>query len=87
MNPSTEELLAACTAANASQVLILPNNKNVILAAEQVVQLVPDDVGVTIVPTKTVVQGIAAQLAFNGEDAPDENAAAMIEAAGGRLHD
>ena len=81
MNPSTEELLAACTAANASQVLILPNNKNVILAAEQVVQLVPDDVGVTIVPTKTVVQGIAAQLAFNGEDALDENAAAMIEAA------
>ncbi len=81
MNPSTEELLAACTAANAAQVLILPNNKNVILAAEQVSQLVPDDVGVTVVPTKTVVQGIAAQLAFNGEDSPDENAAAMIEAA------
>ena len=81
MNPSTEELLAACTAANATQVLILPNNKNVILAAEQVAQLVPDDVGVTIVPTKTVVQGIAAQLAFNGEDAPDANAAAMTEAA------
>jgi DAK2 domain fusion protein YloV len=81
MNPSTEELLAACTAANASQVLILPNNKNVILAAEQVSQLVPDDMGVTIVPTKTVVQGIAAQLAFNGEDSPDENAAAMTEAA------
>lgn len=81
MNPSTEELLAACTAANASQVLILPNNKNVILAAEQVAQLVPDDVSVTIVPTKTVVQGIAAQLAFNSEAAPDENAAAMTEAA------
>ena len=81
MNPSTEELLAACTAANASQVLILPNNKNVILAAEQVAQLVPDDVSVTIVPTKTVVQGIAAQLAFNSEAAPDENAAAMAEAA------
>ena len=81
MNPSTEELLAACTAANASQVLILPNNKNVILAAEQVSQLVPDDMGVTIVPTKTVVQGIAAQLTFNGEDSPDENAAAMTEAA------
>ncbi|MDE2994853.1 MAG: DAK2 domain-containing protein, partial [Chloroflexota bacterium] len=81
MNPSTEELLAACTAANASQVLILPNNKNVILAAEQVAQLVPDDVSVTIVPTKTVVQGIAAQLAFNSEESPDENAAAMTEAA------
>ena len=81
MNPSTEELLAACTSANASEVLILPNNKNVILAAEQVSQLVPDDVSVTIVPTKTVVQGIAAQLAFNGEDSADENAAAMTEAA------
>ena len=81
MNPSTEELLAACTAANATQVLILPNNKNVILAAEQVAQLVPDDVSVTIVPTKTVVQGIAAQLAFNSEASPDENAAAMTEAA------
>ncbi len=81
MNPSTEELLAACTAANATQVLILPNNKNVILAAEQVAQLVPDDVSVTIVPTKTVVQGIAAQLAFNSEESPDENAAAMTEAA------
>ncbi len=81
MNPSTEELLAACTAANATQVLILPNNKNVILAAEQVAQLVPDDVSVTIVPTKTVVQGVAAQLAFNSEESPDENAAAMTEAA------
>ena len=81
MNPSTEELLAACTAANATQVLILPNNKNVILAAEQVAQFVPDDVSVTIVPTKTVVQGIAAQLAFNSEESPDENAAAMTEAA------
>ena len=81
MNPSTEELLAACTAANATQVLILPNNKNVILAAEQVAQLVPDDVSVTIVPTKTVIQGIAAQLAFNSEASPEENAAAMTEAA------
>ncbi len=81
MNPSTEELLAACVAANASEVIILPNNKNVILGAEQVIQLVPDDVDVTIVPTKTVVQGIAAQLAFNGEDSPAMNAAAMTEAA------
>ena len=81
MNPSTEELLAACTAANASQVLILPNNKNVILAAEQVAQLTPDDVDVTIVPTTSVVQGIAAQLVFDDEAAPDENAAAMTEAA------
>ena len=81
MNPSTEELLAACTAANASQVLILPNNKNVILAAEQVAQLTPDDVDVTIVPTTSVVQGIAAQLVFDSEAAPDENAAAMTEAA------
>ncbi|MAG35025.1 MAG: hypothetical protein CL878_02065 [Dehalococcoidia bacterium] len=81
MNPSTAELLAACEAANAADVLILPNNKNVILAAEQVAQLTPDHMRMTVVPTTTVIQGIAAQLAFNGEASPAENAAAMTEAA------
>jgi DAK2 domain fusion protein YloV len=63
MNPSTEELLGAIREANARHVVVLPNDKNVILAAESAAKLA--DVTVTVIPTRTVAQGMAALVAFD----------------------
>jgi DAK2 domain fusion protein YloV len=63
MNPSTEELLGAIREANARHVVILPNDKNVILAAQSAAKLA--DVKVTVIPTRTVAQGMAALVAFD----------------------
>jgi DAK2 domain fusion protein YloV len=63
MNPSTEELLAAIREANAQHVIVLPNDRNVILAAESAAKLA--DVKVTVIPTRTVAQGMAALVAFD----------------------
>ena len=79
MNPSTEELLAAVNAVPAKQVIILPNNSNVILSARQVTNLT--DKEVYIVPTDTMPQGIAALLAFNYDADFATNCQAMTEAA------
>ncbi len=70
MNPSTEDLLEAVMATPASTVFLLPNNKNILLAAEQVVPLVTDRT-VIIIPTRTVPQGLVAMLSYS-EDATDE---------------
>ncbi|HKY51303.1 MAG TPA: DAK2 domain-containing protein [Candidatus Limnocylindria bacterium] len=68
MNPSTEELLAAIREANALHVVVLPNDRNVILAAQSAAKLA--DVEVTVIPTRTVAQGMAALIAFDaGKDA------------------
>ncbi|MFL5653732.1 MAG: DAK2 domain-containing protein [Ktedonobacteraceae bacterium] len=79
MNPSTEELLAAVNAVAADQVIILPNNGNVILSARQVVNLTGKEV--YIVPTDTMPQGIAAVTGFNFEADFATNCQAMTEAA------
>ncbi len=79
MNPSTEELLEAVNAVTARQVIILPNNSNVILSARQVMNLT--DKEIYIVPTDTLPQGIAALLAFNYEADFATNCQAMTEAA------
>ena len=63
MNPSTEELLSAIREANAQHVVVLPNDKNVILAAQSAAKLA--DVQVTVIPTRTVAQGMAALVAFD----------------------
>ncbi len=63
MNPSTEEILGAIREANARHVIVLPNDKNVILAAQSAAQLA--DVRVTVIPTRTVAQGMAALVAFD----------------------
>jgi len=78
MNPSTQELLEAIESVGSDQVILLPNNKNVQLAAEQAVQLT--DRQVRIVPTRTVPQGIAALLALNYQADLDENARVMEQA-------
>ena len=63
MNPSTQELLAAIAAAPADDVIVLPNNSNILLAAQQAQALSPKHV--RIVPSKTIPQGISALIAFN----------------------
>ena len=80
MNPSTEQLVAAVRATPAKTVLILPNNKNIILAAEQAVPLVKDR-KVLVLPTRTIPQGLSAMLAYNPDLAVEENSVNMMEAA------
>jgi len=79
MNPSTEELLAAVNAVDASQVILLPNNSNVILSARQVSGLSEKEV--FVVPTESMPQGIAALLGFNFEADFESNCESMNEAA------
>ena len=79
MNPSTEELLAAVDAVDARQVILLPNNSNVILSARQVIGLSSKEV--FVVPTESMPQGIAALLGFNFEADFKSNCEAMTEAA------
>ena len=67
MNPSTEDILEAVLATPAKVVFVLPNNKNIIMAAEQTISLVKDR-RVCVLPTKTIPQGISAMLAFNPEE-------------------
>lgn len=67
MNPSTEDILEAVLATPAKVVFVLPNNKNIIMAAEQTISLVKDR-RVCVLPTKTIPQGISAMLSFNPEE-------------------
>ena len=79
MNPSIEDLFEAIEATGAKKVFVLPNNTNIILAAQQAAELSKKQVAV--LPTKSVPMGIAAAIAFNGEKPFEENVAAMTEAA------
>ena len=79
MNPSTEDILKAIDTVKSAQVIILPNNKNIIPAAEQAKELAKKKVA--IIPTRTIPQGIAALLAFNFQNDLDANAKAMARAA------
>ncbi|MBR5708639.1 MAG: DAK2 domain-containing protein [Oscillospiraceae bacterium] len=81
MNPSTEDLVREVELVPADTVIILPNNKNIILAASQCDAIT--DKKVIVVPTTTVPQGISAMLAYDGEGDPEEVAASMEETCGG----
>ncbi|MBP3578691.1 MAG: DAK2 domain-containing protein [Lachnospiraceae bacterium] len=76
MNPSTEDVLNAIDGVNADTVYVLPNNKNIILAAEQAKTLT-EDKNVIVIPSKTVPQGIAALINFAYDKTPEENAELM----------
>jgi DAK2 domain fusion protein YloV len=78
MNPSVQELLQAVESVPSQKVILLPNNKNIILAASQVHSLTAKELAV--IPTKTMPQGIAALIAFNYEGGLEENVQAMNEA-------
>ena len=75
MNPSTQDITDAINQANAHQVIILPNNKNIIMAAEQAAEIAEEDV--KVVETKTIPQGISALLAFHPDASLEENYDAM----------
>jgi DAK2 domain fusion protein YloV len=77
MNPSTEDLLIACNEVSAPAVIILPNNKNIIMAAQQVKELCEKEV--EIVPSCSVMQAISALIAYNAEGDLQEIVAAMNE--------
>lgn len=80
MNPSTEKIVEAVLATPAKTVYVFPNNKNIIMSAQQAVSLVKDRV-IVVVPTKTVAQGISAVLAYSSEVGAEENLNLMIKAA------
>ena len=79
MNPSTEDILTEVNKTPAETVFVLPNNKNIVMAAEQCARLT--DKKVVVVPTKTVPQGVAAMLAFDAEQSAEDIAAGLQEAA------
>ena len=80
MNPSTDDILEAVLGTPAKTVFVLPNNKNIILAAEQVIPLV-EDRKVVIVPTRTIPQGMTALLNFDPDISAESNAQLMMDAA------
>ena len=77
MNPSAQDIADAIMRINAENVFVFPNNKNIILAAEQSKSLV-ENKKVYVVPTKNIPQGISAALAFNPDENPDENLINML---------
>ena len=78
MNPSTEDMLTAIDQVNADHIFILPNNKNIVLAANQAKSLVKDK-DVIVIPTKTVPQGITAVISYMPDADVDTNEEAMLE--------
>ncbi len=79
MNPSTEDVLNAIEKVNAETVYVLPNNKNIILAANQA-KYMTEDKKIVVIPTKTIAQGITAVINYVPDLSPEENEAAMTEA-------
>ncbi|MFN4295063.1 MAG: DAK2 domain-containing protein [Thermoflexales bacterium] len=79
MNPSVDDFLNAIAKANARSVILLPNNSNVIMTAQQAAEI--SETPAHVVATRTLAQGIAAAIAFNPDAGAEENAAAMREAA------
>ena len=79
MNPSTEDILNACEQVNAETIFVLPNNKNIILAANQAKDIIEDKT-IIVVPTKTIPQGITAMISFSPDMNPEENLEAMKDA-------
>jgi hypothetical protein len=80
MNPSTNDILEAVLATPAKTVMILPNNKNIIMAAEQTIPLVSDR-KVIVLPTRTIPQGLSAMLAYDPDTSAEVNTVTMMESA------
>ena len=81
MNPSTADILDAVEKVNAENIFVLPNNKNIILAANQAAELVTDK-NLLVIPTKTIPQGITAVINFVPDASVDENEASMMREIG-----
>ncbi|WP_170834648.1 DAK2 domain-containing protein [Natronincola peptidivorans] len=78
MNPSTEDFVKAINSIDADTIFILPNNSNIIMAANQAKSI--SEKNILVIPTKSVPQGIASLMAFNLENTPEENETQMLEA-------
>jgi len=78
MNPSTDDILSAIEKVNAKTVFVLPNNKNIILAANQAAAIC-EDKKIIVIPTKTIPQGITALISFAADASVEDNEAAMTE--------
>lgn len=81
MNPSTEDMLDAIEQVNAKNIFILPNNKNIVMAANQARDLT-EDKNIIVIPTKTIPQGVAAMISYMSQSTPEENEENMLEAIG-----
>lgn len=79
MNPSTDDIYEAIMATPAKTVMVLPNNKNIIMAAEQTIPMV-EDRNVIIIPTRTIPQGMTALLSYDPELTPESNKDMMLDA-------
>lgn len=79
MNPSTEDMLGAISHVNADTVFVFPNNKNIVMAANQARDLI-EDKDIVVIPTTTVPQGITAVISFNPEGTKEENEEMFLEA-------
>ena len=78
MNPSTDDILSAVEKVNAKTIFVLPNNKNIILAANQAASICKDK-KIVVIPTKTIPQGITALISFSADASVEENESAMSE--------
>ncbi|AWB45156.1 hypothetical protein DCC85_13590 [Paenibacillus sp. CAA11] len=80
MNPSTEDFVKAIQSISAQHVFILPNNSNIVLAAQQARELLEEERSVTVIPSKSIPQGIAAAFAFQEDESTDWNESSMLAA-------
>ncbi|KHL95500.1 hypothetical protein QW71_12385 [Paenibacillus sp. IHB B 3415] len=80
MNPSTEDFVNAISSISAKHIYILPNNSNIVLAAQQAKELLEGERDITVIPSKSIPQGISAAFAFQEEEAVDANTSNMLEA-------
>lgn len=80
MNPSTEDLVAAIREVNAKNVIVLPNNSNIIMAANQAASVLEGEINVHVIPTKTIPQGLSACIMFNPEADIEDSISEMKEA-------
>lgn len=78
MNPSTDDILEAANSVNAETVFVLPNNKNIILAANQAMEI--SQKNIVVIPTRSIPEGISAMMKFNGEKSEKDNETAMNKA-------
>lgn len=80
MNPSAEDIVEAIRNVNAKHVIILPNNSNIVMTAQQAAIILEDEIDVQVVPSKTIPQGLSACIMFNPEVSLEENLEEMKEA-------
>ncbi len=77
MNPSTEDIVQACRDANADHVIILPNNGNIVMTAQQAAIILEGEIDVTVIPSKTIPQGLTALINFNPDTDKEANVSNM----------